>query len=302
MSSENLRLMPHSIARSQRRAVIQALLGLILCLGSWAIAWFGHGQFRSHTFFPLWFGYILAVDGVVLMRSGSSLLVRLGRSAILLFAFSVPFWWLFELANIRLQNWHYQLPYHYSWLRYHLEASIAFSTVVPAVFCTAELIRCLLPCAFHWSAFDPSANWSMTIGIAGAGMILAALIYPSWFFPLIWIGGFFLIDWMASLIGARSISGQVRQGYWGTVVVLFAATLWCGFLWELWNSRSMPKWTYAVPKADWFHIFEMPILGFGGYLPFGLTLYAFVHLVDHLTLRRIGPALLFDRARDDGHD
>jgi hypothetical protein len=34
-----------------------------------------------------------------------------------------------------------------------------------------------------------------------------------------------------------------------------------------------------VPYANWFHIFEMPLLGYGGYLPFALELYALYHLI-----------------------
>ncbi|HRJ76342.1 MAG TPA: hypothetical protein PLX90_10100, partial [Anaerolineales bacterium] len=45
------------------------------------------------------------------------------------------------------------------------------------------------------------------------------------------------------------------------------------------NYYSYPKWIYHVPYANWFYIFEMPLLGYGGYLPFALELYALYHLV-----------------------
>jgi hypothetical protein len=41
----------------------------------------------------------------------------------------------------------------------------------------------------------------------------------------------------------------------------------------MWNVYSLPKWTYAIPHVGWLHIFEMPILGYGGYLPFGIEVY-----------------------------
>jgi hypothetical protein len=38
----------------------------------------------------------------------------------------------------------------------------------------------------------------------------------------------------------------------------------------MWNYYSQAKWIYTVPYVNRFKIFEMPILGYAGYLPFGL--------------------------------
>jgi hypothetical protein len=51
------------------------------------------------------------------------------------------------------------------------------------------------------------------------------------------------------------------------------------FFWEMWNYLSFPKWVYHVPWGNWFHIFEMPMLGYGGYLPFALELFALYNLL-----------------------
>ena len=56
----------------------------------------------------------------------------------------------------------------------------------------------------------------------------------------------------------------------GRGLSLAVGALICGFFWEMWNFWSMAKWVYAVPFVQKFHIFEMPILGYAGYLPFGL--------------------------------
>jgi hypothetical protein len=52
-----------------------------------------------------------------------------------------------------------------------------------------------------------------------------------------------------------------------------------GFFWEMWNYFSYPKWVYSVPFVNVVHIFEMPLLGYGGYLPFACELFAVYHLV-----------------------
>jgi hypothetical protein len=53
----------------------------------------------------------------------------------------------------------------------------------------------------------------------------------------------------------------------------------CGFFWEMWNFYTYPKWIYRIPFVDFFRIFEMPLLGYFGYLPFSLELFALYHFV-----------------------
>ena len=85
-------------------------LGLALVAVAWPLAWFGPAPFSEHTFFPLWLGYILTVDGLTSWRGGDSLLARDPRRFALLFVFSIPLWWLFEFANRFLGNWRYLTP------------------------------------------------------------------------------------------------------------------------------------------------------------------------------------------------
>ena len=52
-----------------------------------------------------------------------------------------------------------------------------------------------------------------------------------------------------------------------------AAGLWMGFLWEFWNYWASTKWIYHIPYPTPFYIFEMPAVGFLGFLPFGIEFY-----------------------------
>lgn len=276
-------------------ALLQLVAGLVLVGLAWPTAWAGHGELRAHTFFPLWLGYILIVDASTRLHSGTSLLARLGRFAFVPFLLSIPIWWLFEAINARLNNWVYIVPHPYSWWRYHLEATLAFSTVLPAVFVTAELVASLTPDQINLRKVDPSPRTHVLIGLGGAVMIAATLIAPDVFFPLVWIGFFFVADWLASLWDAPHLSAPIRAGNWRPVLNLFAATLLCGFFWEMWNSRSLPKWTYVLPWGEWGHLFEMPLPGYGGYLPFGLELYALSSLLDRASGSHLMRALRFDK-------
>ncbi len=40
-----------------------------------------------------------------------------------------------------------------------------------------------------------------------------------------------------------------------------------------------PKWIYHTPGAQFLHVFEMPLLGYGGYVPFALELCALKNLL-----------------------
>lgn len=256
-------------------------IGLLLVSASWLSSWFGPDRAREIAFVPLWLGYILTVDGIVRLRAGSSLMSRNRREFALLFLISSPLWWVFELANLRLDNWSYRLPYSHSWLHYHLHATIAFSTVLPAIFETSDLIATTRVRTWGRSfvTWNPDRRGLIVISALGMAVFASSLIFPGQFFPLAWVGLFFAIDPINQLRGAPSLSARVARGNWSAVLVLFAAGLICGFFWEMWNYWSMPRWEYSVPYADRFRIFEMPLLGYGGYLPFTLELYAAYHLV-----------------------
>lgn len=280
----------------------QLLIGIALIAVAWPLVWFGPAPYSWYTFFSLWLGYILTVDGLTLWRSGTSLLARDWRRFLLLFAFSVPLWWLFELANQFLQNWLYHLPRDYSTVERALLGTLRFSTVMPAIFVTAELYRTLPPFARsrRWIRIAPSRSGLITIAALGLVMFLASLTFPDVAFPLVWIGMFLFLDPINALTGGKSISGQIASGRWDTVLVLFAAGITCGVFWEMWNYWSLPKWVYDVPHVGWLKIFEMPVLGYGGYFPFALEIYAFYHLMHTIIFRRRDGFLRFEETTEPG--
>jgi hypothetical protein len=273
-----------------RRLFFGALLVAIF----WWSSWSGPDLLGHHSFFPLWLGYVLVVDAVVAMRSGTSIFQCSWRVFALLFVFSAPLWWGFELANMRLDNWHYSLPHHYTWLQYHTEATIAFSTVLPAVLVTTELVassKRIRALRRFRPAFTQSRATPVCIAL-GVVMIVAAVAFPSYCFPLLWVGPFFIVDPVNALRGQPSLLTQARRGDWRMIASLAIAGLVCGFFWEMWNSQAMPKWTYSVPHVGSPKLFEMPILGYGGYIPFAFELYAAYHLLASLAPQRLAGVVL----------
>ncbi|MEA2525962.1 MAG: hypothetical protein QOF73_3189 [Thermomicrobiales bacterium] len=278
------RTAPSDSSSSLANVPRQLLAGLLLVGIAWPTAWFGPPALAEFTFFPLWLGYVLTVDGLVERRTGTSLLRRSRRHFLALFLVSIPLWWLYEAINDRLGNWEYLYPRDIGFLHRHAHASVAFSTVVPALFETAELYRStrLLRRLGRWIRIAPSRRG--LLGFSAFGLVLIALTvaFPRQAFPLVWLGLFFIFDPIVNLLGGRSISAQVARGRWDTVVALFLAGITCGLFWETWNYWSMPKWVYHIPYVSQPKLFEMPILGYGGYLPFALEVYAAVQAVNLL--------------------
>lgn len=289
---------PPTTATRPRTIPSHLLIGIALIGIAWPMAWRGPGPWAHYTFFPLWLGYILAVDGITVVRAGSSLLTRNRGRFALLFLFSIPLWWIFEFANRYLQNWHYQTPRHYSTLAYVLLASLSFSTVMPAIFVTAAFYRTLpvFRRPIRWIRISPSQPGLVVIALVGLLLFVGSMVFPGVMFPFVWMGLFLLVDIINDLAGARSIAAQVAERRWDTVLVLFAAGLTCGFFWEMWNIESMPKWTYTVPHVGFGKIFEMPVLGYGGYLPFALEIYAIYNLFHLIVFRQPDSWLTFDEA------
>lgn len=264
--------------------------GSLLIALFWPLNWGLPGARTAWLFFPLWLGYVLAMDGLVSRRTGSSLLGRDGRWFAALFPLSAGIWWLFELFNLRGQNWIYRGEEDFpAWL-FVLCSSVSFSTVLPAVLVTAEWMG-----SFSWlSRFrrrerGPSAeNWLPAVFLGGAGMLGLFLLFPKIFFPFLWTSIVCLVDPVNAWRGRPSLLTAVGRGDWRPLVAFGLAGLFCGFFWELWNSRSNPYWIYRIPFFDFWHLFAMPLPGYLGYPPFAWELYGFTYLVWRRTPLRVG--------------
>lgn len=260
---------------------IHGWLGLGLATLFWILNWTLTGPRTHWGFFPLWLGYCLTIDGLVVWRTGTSLLTRSPRRYVGLFLLSAPVWWIFEVLNIRTQNWIYIGAEIFSPLEYAFWTTLSFTTVIPAVFGSAELfgsfdfVRRLKPGPVI------GTDTRTTLGFFVTGWVMLALlwIYPAIFFPFVWLSLYFILEPINVWLGNRSLANWTRVGDWRPVVALWLGVLLTAFFWEMWNYLAYPKWIYQVPWGDWLHIFEMPLLGYGGYLPFALELYAMYHLV-----------------------
>ncbi|HFQ89996.1 MAG TPA: hypothetical protein ENK27_07945 [Desulfobulbus sp.] len=261
--------------------------GLLLTLVAWILAWTRFPWFSAlqpYTFTPLWLGYILGISGWCVARSGSCLLLRQPGRFLLLFPASSLFWWYFEYLNRFVQNWYYIGVEDFSATAYVLHATICFSTVLPAVAVTTELLdtvpwlhgplrrgRCL--------AFCPPRPAGLLLlllslaGLAGIGIV------PDLLFPLVWVAPLLVLLALQVMAGQRTVFASLARGDWRPLLLPPLAALVCGFFWEMWNWQSLPRWHYSIPFVDALHLFAMPLPGYMGYLPFGLECYALTRLL-----------------------
>lgn len=254
---------------------------------SWTLAWTRFPWFESyqqHTFTPLWLGYIGVVNALTMRRAGSCLLTGEPARLAALFPLSALFWWFFEYLNRFVGNWHYTGIGDFDALEYTLFATLAFSTVLPAVASTAEWLGTFprLHAAFaRWRSMRvPHPKLAAALVLALTVLSLAGLgIFRELVFPLVWISPVLVIICLQALGGRATVLAPLAGGDWRGVVSFAAAALLCGLFWEMWNYGSLARWEYSIPYVDRFRLFEMPLLGYAGYLPFGVECAAIAALV-----------------------
>jgi hypothetical protein len=262
------------------------LLGGFMGVCAWVLAWTRFPWFQSiqaHTFTPLWLAYILLTNAFAFRRSGRCLMLDQPRRFLLLFPASAALWWFFEYLNRFVQNWQYAGVELEPW-EYFLYATLSFSTVLPAVMSTRQWFLTFPRIQSNFSTFFPvrlpnPRIWGGVILCLSAVGLACLAIQPNHTYALVWVSPLLIVVSTQALAREPSIFSPVARGDWRGVLSCALAALMCGFFWEMWNYLSLARWTYAVPFVQRFHVFEMPILGYVGYLPFGVTCGAFSEMV-----------------------
>lgn len=252
--------------------------GAVLGAVSWILAWSRFpwmGGLQAHTFAPLWVAFILLANALTLRRTGRCLMLSRTRLFLLLFPVSAAFWWSFEYLNRFVGNWRYVAGTDFGAAEYFLFATLPFSTVLPAVLSAREWLLSFprLDGAFReWRPLSPRRPGAAGLAalLSSCAGLFAVGIVPDAAFPLVWLAPPTLLISLAALRGEpHSLSG-IGSGDWRRPVSSVLAALLCGFFWEMWNFESHAKWVYDIPYVNVLRVFEMPLLGYAGYLPFGV--------------------------------
>lgn len=208
----------------------------------------------------LWWGLILILDQINLWVRKSS---PIKDGGFLFWGIIVPlstiYWLYFELANIYFPQWIY-VGVPMNLLLNTLLTFASFATVIPAII---EIFWFFKPSAAE-NQVKISKKYSLLFIAAGLFM----LSIPFWnnnfiLNQLIWIAPFFLLLPIAKMppLNLKFLAA-------GTI-----AGIGSGFFWEFLNFWAGGKWEYII-LPETFRIFEMPIIGYSGFIPFAFSTIA----------------------------
>lgn len=288
--------------------------GAALNLASWGLHWWGPVEVAKYTFLPLWWGFIVALDGAVYARTGGrSLLSTEPRRMVLVTLVSVPAWTLFEYLNyFALGFWVYPVNWLFSPARQAAWYLVSFTTVLPAVFEWYTLLHSIEGIWGRW-ANGPRVRIPRTatgaVALVGYVALVLFAVFPFPLFVLLWVAPPIVLITALATLGYWTPLAPIERGSWSPVVLVGLASLANGVFWELWNFGSKyfhapavtnPNyWDYAIPYVNVGHFFSaMPVLGYFGYLFFGTLAWVCWLVAAHIL--DVEPDFDLTTARDVG--
>lgn len=257
-------------------------LGLLLFIFS-AFLLILHLSFMKSWFYCFaWWSFIMVMDSLNFRKRKVSPISE-SASHFLFSAFiSVFVWLIFELFNLRLKNWSYHhLPpsVFERWLGFF----IAFASVIPAMWEIAFFIEGFLGktklALFRIKATPIFLKLCVFIGILS---IFLAISWPRLFFPLVWLCFIFLLEPLNFWLKNKTFLADLERKEWTKLWSWILAGLVAGFFWELWNFWAMSRWEYSLPYLNFWRLFQMPVFGYTGFLPFALEIFAFHQLLSYM--------------------
>lgn len=258
---------------------LHGIFGIVLLILSEILHLKRIDPFYSWFYCFAWWSYILVVDAAIYRLKGNSLLLNRTKEFFLMIPWSIFIWLIFEAANLSLENWYYiNLPHSIveRWLGY----AVAYGTVLPGLFETTELLETLglfKRASLKKNLISPPRHrFLMLLGIL---CLASSVLMSEYFFPLIWGGFIFLLEPFNYRFGGKSLLKDLEEGNPRKIFLLLIAGLICGLLWEFWNFWARSKWVYTVPFFEEMKGFEMPYLGFLGFLPFTVQAYVMYNSV-----------------------
>lgn len=220
-----------------------------------------------------WAAYLFLMDGLLVRLTGTSPARENPRRFAVCCIASIPLWVVFDWINFDfIHAWdYYGLPENF-WHR-NLGYAVAFAAITPAMLMTADLLRAIGLPELRGRPYRIRFTDRAALVVFG----VAALAYPIFVAEpkgslTLWLSFILLLDPINYRFDAPSLIGDWWEGRWGRTVALMAGGGICGLWWESWNWFATTKWTYDLPflgPFEAYRYFEMPLVGFLGFLPFG---------------------------------
>ncbi|MBI4992049.1 MAG: hypothetical protein HZB99_02420 [Candidatus Harrisonbacteria bacterium] len=264
---------------------MEFLAGLILVTFGVAVLLFSFGVISAVVYPILWWGIIFIIDALNFWKWKQSIIHNQTKKFFLiLLPLSTLFWLYYELVNVVYPQWGYAGIISGIWIRVPLSI-LSFGTVIPIIveilwFLNGPVER--LP----FSEKNLSLIKRYPVVFMSIGWIFLVLpLFSNNFYlnQLMWLGPLFML--LPFVSGPRE---SINKDFWWLAV---ATGLTGGFLWEFLNYWAGGKWQYIIlPDAP--HIFEMPVYGYIGFIPFAMSTVALYILAKNFIPSRWSAGLL----------
>lgn len=284
---------PVQTTREKIRLPVWFWVGLLIWGVTMIVLW---GKFQepklllNWSFIPLAWGFTLMLDGWVYVRANRrSLVSRSPNELVGIGVAATAGWMLFEYLNFFVdENWYYPCGGLIPDDEFTVYAIIGSSGLMPAVFELYNLMN-TYPSFRHRYDRGPKLTLSKSVRtiilvLALAGMFCVGF-FPDGMFGVLWISPLLIISVVLENLGIWTPFTPVKDGNWSPLLKYALTYVIYGFLLEFWNyynsihvsadpsdiiAYTPAHWVYSLPFVNVLHVFEMPLLGFLGYVPFGI--------------------------------
>lgn len=236
---------------------------------------------------PLFWGFTLLLDGCVYVRTGGrSLVATAPRELLAMGVASISGWMIFEWLNFFVyENWVYPKGDLIPDDEFIVYANIGSSGLMPMVFEWYSLF-------YSFESFrekyrqGPKVIIPRRVKVVITSALLIGMFaisaYPETLYGLLWIAPLVILAIVLNLADIHTPFTYLKVGNWSPLLLMSLTYVVQGFLCECWNYLSGTHiggqletvnpdyWTYSIPYVNVCHVFEMPILGYAGYIPFGV--------------------------------
>lgn len=276
-------------------------VGLVMwgaAIASFVFKWSSPKLLVNWVDLPLFWGFTLMLDGWVYVRKGGHSIIGdhpramfgIGVSAIL-------GWLIFEyLNNYVLESWYYPMGELIPDDEFVIYAVLGSSGLIPPCIEIYALLRTFPALSVKYTqgpkiTMPRWVEWALLIITVGS--LFLAPFFPDILFGALWFSPMAMLAIVLDRCGIWNPFTPIKNGDYSYVVLLALSYLITGFCLEGWNylsathitgapnycgevhqvmemTHNASYWVYSIPFVDKFHIFEMPLLGFLGYLPFGV--------------------------------
>lgn len=244
--------------------------------------------FLNWALVPLFWGFTLFLDGLVYkINDGKSMLSHHPTELFAMALVSISGWLIFEYMNFFINlNWYYPEAERVGHDEFILYAILGSSGFIPMSFEWYQLLRKIRFLNYKYK-YGPKIRFPRWLSYLLLALFTVFLFITPFkqdnFFYMVWLAPMFMIAIVLELTGIWTPFTPIKQkGDWTAVLVYALTFLIQGFLLECWNylSADHPEtgsispnpafWEYCIPFVSKWPIFEMPLLGYAGYLFFSI--------------------------------